>query len=152
MSLVIRTGEAVARAIDRRAFLSRATAALFAVVTGMAAGSVFAPLRAYASHCGTFGMDRPGTQCTPIGDRWCDPSNCNPFCNSANCVYYFGIYPDTACWCNQLFAQGCDLFYWQCCDCNCGGTTCTCGNLVYAGPNCVPGCPCRPRRPSSKAA
>jgi hypothetical protein len=135
MMTVERVGEALTRRIDRRQFLRRSAGAIFGLVAAWAVEGVRTP-SALAWHC--IHVWSWTCSCSPIGGRYC--AQCDPAyssnCDLTVCDWYYGVHPDTSCWCTATCCYGRDQGYFECCDCDCsksGGTTCTCSRFVWTG-------------------
>ena len=133
MSLVARVGEGLARRVDRRLALKRVATALFGVTAAVTTRG-FRGSEALASHCaiidgGECGCDPAyGQFCGDFDSTWCSGSSCAGGC------YYDETYYPGACWCSATCEYGSgQAGYYQCCDCNCFGTTCACHNFVQVG-------------------
>lgn len=138
MAFTGRVGEQLARSINRRSALKRASAAVFGAV---AAWSVegFSRNRALADHCayitrGDCSCNPPyGQFCATIDSSWCSGSTCSGGCVFDESWRYVG-----ACWCSATCSYTADdgspiSGYYKCCDCNCYGTQCSCREFVPGG-------------------
>ena len=132
MSLVVRIGEGLARRLDRRVALRRASAATFGVVAAWSVEGIN-PRSALADHCA---YHEDEIQCGPAPDGLCNDHD-KSYCNGGQCVPAAGCtidetyHPPGGCWCNTVHKRGKGKrrrqVYWQCCDCHCpGNLTCTC--------------------------
>ncbi len=141
--------ENLARAVNRRTFLKRASQGTFAMVATIAAGhSLSERAAAMKGPSGGPGYDPLTPQCSPPGP-YCnlDGQNNPNGCHGAHCfqhrsnnvvlqcqVYY--QYYQAGCW--TTAASG---GYWTCCDCACGpnGSAPHCGCAQFsAGPLPLP--------------
>lgn len=136
MTVVERTGEALARATSRRSFLQRSAVAIF----GLAAAGAVSGLKASTAWATACTHTDPGQFCTGYGT--CPyPHDCNGGdCNTTYCTYSHGVPWTTSpygCWCQakhcyQCGGLGAYCGYWQCCDCICEQhQLCTCQGFVY---------------------
>lgn len=126
--------ESLARAVNRRTFLKRASQGTFAVVATLAAGHSLSE-RAAARKMPN--VDPLAPQCAPPGP-YCNTGGGNlSGCHGAHCfqhlyngqvlqcqVYY--TYYQAGCWTTAVSGG-----YWTCCDCRCGtgGPTCGCAQF-----------------------
>jgi hypothetical protein len=138
MSIVERSGERLARFIDRRKFLKRAAITLFSFATATAI-SLDQVLTAHASYCSL--PIRDVCNCDPPNSKYCNNIK-SSYCNGSTCAD--GCTSDThgwpssgGCWCTQLCSNGCYDIYWVCCDCLCSNTLCGCAQAyVIDKPHC----------------
>jgi hypothetical protein len=112
---------------------------------------------ALAGHCAIVSGGDCG--CDPAYGQFCgdyDWSYCDGPACAAGCYYDETYYPG-ACWCSATceYSSG-QVGYYECCDCNCYGTTCACHHFVAVGfapdeeeegPPSPPGVPDRPDFP-----
>jgi hypothetical protein len=90
MAIVARSGEALARVIDRRSFLDRTAKLMFGVVAGGVA-TFFNPLAAEAvcDFCTPgWGCTSPATACGPPGGLFCPGAN---DCNVLQCSCWLHV-------------------------------------------------------------
>ena len=131
--------ENLARAIDRRTFLKRASQTTFAGVLALAAGHSLAD-RASATKSGPRPPD-PTPQCAPPGP-YCNLNGVNEpnGCHGAHCFQH--LYQGQVLQCRTwqcCYQAGCWTTasgggYWTCCDCECGTPAVThCGCAQYSG-------------------
>ncbi|SRR6266852_2339213 len=138
-SLVDRSGEELARVIDRRKFLRRLAVGIFSLATGTvialdqtgtARAAGYCPYSDISAYCG----------CTPENGRYCNdlnPSYCNGYHCAGGCTHDTNWH-GTGCWCTKECTSGCYTVYYVCCDCHCNGQGCTCGHGYQVTP--VPKC------------
>lgn len=134
MSILTRSGEQLARSINRRKFMKRTAVVIFGFTTG-AMVSLDQWRRVFASP----DTNCPGNYCpSKVGNYECDECSCSlpngtlcPSCSGYNCGS--GCTPDdgsawgNACWCTAQCYNGSDLIYYVCCDCWCKNHTLHCG-------------------------
>lgn len=142
MSLVERSGEILARRVNRRRFLVRAAAVTFATATGIAvtlpkSPSAFAALGDCYGSPQTPPCDPPGYYCTHYSSSYCNGAACSGGCN-----YDTFDYP-TACWGTTVQCANCRTvepycYHYKCCDCSCpGGVTCGCSQYIEDCRGCI---------------
>jgi hypothetical protein len=127
---VFRSGELLARTMNRRKFLGNMAIAVFGTVAASAARFTLFPDRASAATCQYTSSE---CDCSPPGGLFCTSLN-NSYCYesacSGGCTYNYTYYP-TACWCTQECCYGHSTAYRQCCDCWCNGRQCGCQQIIY---------------------
>jgi hypothetical protein len=119
--------EGLARGMDRRKFLKRASGTIFAGLSALAAGQI-APSLASAGAGSQLRPDErppcypPGPFCNLDGNQWstsgCHGASCYEHLYQGRvlqCRVYYTYYP-TGCWTTRV-----NNGYWTCCDCQCGG-------------------------------
>lgn len=119
LSWVERSGEQVARFINRRNFLRTAAVAAFAFAAAGAAELKFVPSAEAANACQA---NNVGNACSPPGGTYCtswSTSYCSGATCSGGCSYNYTWYKSTACWCTTPFCDSLGTHYWKCCDCTC---------------------------------
>jgi len=128
--------ESLARAVNRRTFLKRASQGTFAVVATIAAGHGLST-RATAAKVGPQ-VDPLAPQCAPPGPycnldgvntpNGCHGAHCFQHMNAGvvrTCRVYYAFYP-SGCWTYYNPTDG----SWTCCDCRCdNGSTCGCAQF-----------------------
>ena len=138
MSVVSRTGEALARKVDRRSALTRGAATVFGAVAAWTVGGIRAPsalARTCTSQSSSCSCVPVGPYCNTIRKEWCDNGAC-----SGGCRFYDEIYAPTGCWCTRECcykrADGRRVCgYYKCCDCKCPQSTqCSCKKFVRTYP------------------
>jgi hypothetical protein len=125
--------ESLARAVNRRTFLKRASQGTFAALATVAAGHSLSERAAAAR---SPGVDPMAPQCAPPGPycntgggilSGCHGAHCFQHLSGGNvlqCHVYYQYY-QAGCW--TTAASG---GYWTCCDCQCdGGPTCGCAQF-----------------------
>lgn len=124
--IIGRSGEIIARTIDRKKFLKTGGAALFAMVAAIAGGFGSTALAASCnSHFTSI------TNCSPIQGRYC--SGCSGADCPNGCQVNNQYWNGNGCWCTQSFQSplgSCYQRYYICCDCTCSGVGCTCRQAV----------------------
>ncbi len=135
MTTVERTGEVLARRLDRSAFVRKSAATIFGFTAAAAVQGLF-PSRALAASCtyhSTVCACQPpnGTFCTSRGYNCLNDGECQ----DPRCTFDTQFYPN-ACWCTQTCCYECGHLgaycgYYNCCDCYCGGTACGCRASIY---------------------
>lgn len=138
--------ENLARAVNRRTFLKRASQGTFAVMATLAAGHSLSE-RAAAQRIGP-SVDPLVPSCAPPGP-YCNLNGVNEpnGCHGAHCFQhrsgtqvlqcqvYYAFY-QAGCWTTAVSGG-----YWTCCDCQCtGGPTCGCAQFS-TGPVPLPDSP-----------
>jgi len=136
--------EGLARSIDRRGFLKRASQATFAGLAAVAAGQMSTVRASAMSNGGTKppiavpSCSPPGPYCNLNGNTQ-DPNGCH----GGGCFQH--LYQGTVLQCRvyyQYYQAGCWTTpqgggYWTCCDCEClnsnGQRMTTCGCAQYSG-------------------
>lgn len=153
MALVDRSGEELARYINRRKFLSRAAAATFGLAVGMAVdvthilpakAKTLAGSACSCAYCSPCQQPRNGYNCDPPLGQYC--VNYGNYCsgykcvNGCSCTSSYGY--SNGCWCTNPNSCG---DYFICCDCYCPNTHvpssyCGCYQFVstYQSPDCAP--------------
>jgi len=147
MAIVERSGEVLARIIDRRRFLDVAAKGIFGAVAAGAAGLLNVQF-AEAQTCAVGPIKIGVFACSPSNGIYCDSINagyCSGSSCAGGCTWDTSTYP-TACWCTQAKCYGCVHGYYQCCDCKCFGRFCSCHTFIDDGLTCV-GC----QRPAKAA-
>lgn len=150
MSLVERSGEELARFIDRRKFLRKAAITIFSFATASAINldqvlnaeascSYSCPGAACCPHGGT--ISDKVCQCSPSNGNICPSSDCNLYdCKtSVGCNPDLSTYPGSSgCWCTKCCTSGCHTIYYVCCDCKCPNNyLCTCVyTFTFINPSC----------------
>jgi hypothetical protein len=138
MTLVERTGEQLARRIDRRQFLSRTAAAIFGTAAAFAYQGIRAPRALGDGPCPWAGNPY-GCHCQPLGGTYCS-SHSSSYCSGASCAggctVNKSIWPSTGCWCSKNCCYNCGFVsaycgYYTCCDCTCPFGGCTCKTFTY---------------------
>ncbi len=129
MAVVIRSGEVLARLVDRRRFLKQVSMTLF----GIASASALAlgrPSEAWAITCRHYSSS---CGCSPLNGHWCTSCNSGADPSCASTCSPYGNWNGSSCWCTQdcCYSGGRYSGYYECCDCTCGGTNCTCSHFVY---------------------
>lgn len=133
---VERAAEKLARAMNRRQFLSRASAVTFGTITAWTIGASAWPTQGAAVTCaGNTSL----CGCSPPNGTYCDSHN-SSYCNGAacagGCTFDTTVW-STGCWCTKTCCYLCgstDSYcgYYKCCDCKCPGSLkCGCRNFVY---------------------
>lgn len=162
MTIVNRSGELLARKINRRGFLARAATVTFAAAAGFSATFPRMPSALAAQgDCATTTTD---TGCGPPNNFFCSSYNAS-YCNGALCAggcQYDDQDWATACWCTTTVCIDCHTpepvcYHYKCCDCkNCPGIIKPCGcseyiedcrgciraptNNIHNIPDCIPCC------------
>lgn len=138
MSIISRAGEGLARSINRRTLLKRASTALFGAVAAMSVEG-WRRNSALAGHCayvttGDCSCNPPyGTFCSQMDSSYCSGATCSGGCSFDESWRYVG-----GCWCSatcEYTAEDGSPFsgYYKCCDCNCFGSQCSCREFVPGG-------------------
>jgi hypothetical protein len=132
MSFVGRSGETLARLLDRRRFLKGTAGTLFGLVTASAVG-IGQSEYAYAAAHGycPYSTHDSDCNCNPTNSIYCDmmdPGYCSGYKCGSGCTHDRSDWSATGCWCTQQCASGGGTVYYVCCDCNCGGITCSCAH------------------------
>lgn len=131
MEILERSGEVVARFIDRRRFLKWAATTIFSTTAALVV-SLDQNLSAYACGCpvGNRGQD---CSCSPLGATYCHHigKSCNGYKCPDGCSTYTGIW-NNGCWCTKSCYHSGNLQYYVCCDCVCGQTPCGCRQAFAA--------------------
>ena len=131
MSIIERSGEKLARFIDRRKFLKQTAISLFSFATASAI-SLDQLLIAHATYC-TLPISGH-CNCQPLGNQYCNNIN-SSYCSgskcSGGCSAYIptrGGWPNSGgCWCTLECPDGNHDTYYVCCDCKCPNNIfCTC--------------------------
>ena len=131
--------ENLARAMDRRRFLRRASETAFAGMAALAAGHMVPALAAAGS--GKTGVVPEVPRCSPPGPycninglnepNGCQGGSCFQHLNAGQilqCKVYYQYYPG-GCW-TTASSGG----YWTCCDCECGNPRrAACGCAKWSG-------------------
>ena len=137
------TAERLARAMNRRQFVQRASATVFGLAIGVAAGAS-RPESAFGD--GPCPWNERGCGCGPIytpgGRRYCNSYNA-AYCNGSKCAggcrYNYDGWPSTGCWCTKSCCYGGGKYtgYYKCCDCFCAGVGkyCGCRSFVMTCPS-----------------
>ncbi len=127
MASVPRSGEGIARFIDRRVFMKKAAIAIFSAAAATAIGFDLKGIVLASGYCPVNDIESGSQACAfgrtcsgcPGGTYGC-PTNCSPDRSQHN--------PDN-CWCTAQFYFGSSLVYYVCCDCQCSGQFCGCATL-----------------------
>lgn len=136
MSIVARSGEKLARLLDRRHFMKGAANTLFGVATASVLRIGFSE-NAYAAsfgHC-PYKEHSSNCNCSPTNGMYCnslDPSYCSGYHCGGGCTKDKSDWHASGCWCTRQCSDTGSSIYYVCCDCNCGGIACTCGYAFSA--------------------
>lgn len=139
MDIVKRSGEVVARQINRRRFLEKSALTMFGAVAALAVDFPRLPTAEANDTCAHYSSSY---SCGPLNGKYCSPSYCQgAACNTSYCTYNTGSWPD-GCWCTLTGDYNCGTShsysgYYKCCDCNCPGGGCSCRNFNYTCKDCV---------------
>lgn len=140
MTLVERVGEGLARHLDRRKTLKGAVVAVFGAVAAWTVEGIRGN-GALAQQCGY--VTEGDCTCTPPGGLYChqmDPALCSGSACAGGCSFDETYRYAGACWCSATCQYGGGAFgYYQCCDCNCYGQLCACGEFIPLGSSDVSG-------------
>lgn len=150
MSIIDRSGEEIARIIDRRKFLKRAAIVIFSFATASAISlDRFSTARANNPYCSfpdshKCTCDVNGRYCTSVSPSYCVDGDWQ--CNSQAKCYYdptieWSSGNGNGCWCTDVCEDGCHEIYYVCCDCICPhNVKCSCTQVyiveVSSRPNC----------------
>jgi hypothetical protein len=143
MSFVGRSGETLARLLDRRRFLKGTAGTLFSLATASAirigqAENVYAaahgycPYKTHSSSCNCH--PTMATYCNVMDASYCSGYKCGKGCTSDHTDW-----SATGCWCTQQCTSGPGSVYYVCCDCKCpGGMACTCAHAFSNNGGYIP--------------
>ncbi|MFM9105510.1 MAG: hypothetical protein ACKOWF_02290 [Chloroflexota bacterium] len=135
MSVIGRMGEAMARSINRRQALKRASVVVFGVVSALAVrgprgDSALAGYCTYITTGDCTCNPADGAYCNRFDESFCDGARCSGGCKVDDVTSYVG-----GCWCSATCTYPGDNGgringYYKCCDCNCGGSRCSCREFI----------------------
>ena len=135
MTFIGRMGETMARSINRRQALKRVSVAIFGTMSALAVRGPRgdSALAAYCTYITTGDCTCNPSEagyCNRLDESYCQGARCSGGCEVDDTTSYVG-----GCWCSATCTYpgeggGQIKGYYKCCDCNCGGTLCSCREFI----------------------